>query len=234
MFRFDRDTFAFANELVWEYHWDPEKRAMITAPGQPPPTYWHRCFVLARSARQFFYHARFDPSQPVADAAAYRVLIRRVVTRNARRPCAEHERITVPGYESLRSFSCAQESLLKAECGRPWESYFLRSHWRMVFPIWRAHQERMAGQLLRALHERPAPVVHLFRFPRISINHGMVLFGSRAAEQQIEYEAYDPNQPDSPATLIFDRPSRSFVLPANRYWAGGPLSVIEIFRGGVY
>ena len=29
-------------------------------PREPKPDYAHRCFVLARAARQFLYHARFD------------------------------------------------------------------------------------------------------------------------------------------------------------------------------
>ena len=29
-FRFERDTFAFAHELVWQYHFDPVTGAMTT------------------------------------------------------------------------------------------------------------------------------------------------------------------------------------------------------------
>jgi hypothetical protein len=34
---------------------------MTTFQANPPPTYYHRCFVLVRSVRQFFDHARFEP-----------------------------------------------------------------------------------------------------------------------------------------------------------------------------
>ena len=70
-FQFDRDTFAFANELVWEYRLDPGAGTMTTFCNDPPPAYTHRCFVMARSARQFWHHARFDPSLPVADAGPH-------------------------------------------------------------------------------------------------------------------------------------------------------------------
>jgi len=233
-FQFERDTFTFANELVWQYRFDPATGRTTTFRTSPPPTHSHRCFVMVRSARQFFYHARFDSAQPTADAATYRNLIRQVVGRNPRRPSPAAMRLVVPGYDCLRTFSQAQAPLLKAECGGPWQSYFLRSHWRMVFPVWRGHQEQMAQQLLRALPARPAPIVHLFRFPHITINHGIILVGATESDRDIRFDAYDPNIPAHPVQLQYERATRTFAFPRTHYWAGGPLNVIEIFRGGLY
>jgi hypothetical protein len=134
-FSFERDTFTFANELYWEYRFDPATGATTTITNNPPPTYAHRCFVMVRSARQFFYHARFEPTAPRAEEAVCRRLIGEVVSRSPRRLSAEAERVIIPGYDCLRAFSAANASLLKAVCGKAWESYFVRSHWRMVFPI---------------------------------------------------------------------------------------------------
>ena len=233
-FEFERDTFTFANELVWRYCFDPASGAMTVSRNDPGPAYFHRCFVVVRSARQFFYHARFEPAAPAAEAPVYRRLIRQVVSRNPRRMSPGRERIAIPGYDGLRAFSRAQEPLLKAECGGPWQSYFLRSHWRMVFPIWRRHQERMARQLQQAVRQGAAPTVHLFRFPRITINHGLLLFGVAESGCGLEFEAYDPNIPAHAVRLIYDRGLRAFRFPPSCYWAGGVVSVIEIFRGGLY
>jgi len=233
-FLFERDTFAFAHELVWQYRFDPATGAMSTVRQDPPPTYYHRCFVMARAVRQFFYHGRFEPGLPVADAPTYRRKIGEVVSRSPRWPSGEAQRIVIPGYDGLRAFSRAQEPLLKAGCGGPWESYFLRSHWRMVFPVWRRHQERVARQLRQSLRERTAAIVHLFRFPQITINHGIVLFDSAEREGGVEFAAYDPNLPDHPVTLSFNRASRTFSFPRTHYWTGGRLSVIEIYCGGLY
>ena len=233
-FSFERDTFAYAHELVWQYHFDPATGKMTTFNTEPPPTYYHRCFVMTRSTRQFFYHARFAPELPVADAPTYQTLIRDIVTRNPRWPGAESERLVIPGYQGLRAFSQAQEPLLKAGCGRAWESYFLRSHWRMVFPVWGRHQKRIAEQLKQTLAERGVALAHLFRFPRITINHGIVIYGISESEQTVEFEAYDPNIPAHPVKLTFDRERREFSFPPASYWGGGPLSVIEIYRGGLY
>ncbi len=233
-FLFERDTLAFANELFWEYRFDPVTGATTTSSNNPPPTYAHRCFVVARSARQFHYHACFRPDRPAVEVATYRRLVREVVSRSPRRASAAANRVEIPGFEGLRSFSQAHTPLLKAHCGGPWASYFLRSHWRMVFPIWPAHQERMMRQLLQALRQRPAPIVHLFRFPRVTINHAILLFGVVESEPAIQFEAYDPNIPGHPVKLIYERAARAFVLPQAHYWAGGRVSVIEVYRGGLY
>ncbi len=228
-FQFERDTFAFPHELVWQYHFDPVTGAMTTFRSNPPPTYYHRCFVMVRSARQFFYHARFAPELPPVEPEVYRRIIRKIVSRNPRRACTELERVLVPGYDGLRSFSRAQEPLLKAELGGPWQSYFLRSHWRMIFPVHGWQQKRMADKLKQSLPERGLSLVHLFRFPRITINHGIVLYGLTASEQSMEFEAYDPNIPEHPVKLVYERERRVFTFAPSRYWGGGRLSVVEIF-----
>jgi len=230
LFDFARDSFAFANELVWEYRPDPATGRMDFLPREPKPAYAHRCFVLTRAARQFLYHARFDPAQTFAGESEYRRLVREVVSRSPRQPCGIENQIVIPGYASLREFSRVREKLLKLECGGAWQSYVLRSHWRMVFPISPAHQERTAARLLAAIQKNISPIVHLVKFPSLTINHGMILFAAAETGSGWEFSAYDPNDPAQPARLRFDRNAKTFSLPPNRYWAGGRLNVIEIFR----
>jgi hypothetical protein len=229
-FDFERDSFAFANELIWEYQFDPTTSKTSFRRREPKPDYAHRCFVLTRAARQFLYHARFDADQKIADDETYRRLIRKVVSRNPRTPCEPDGQIVIPGFASLHEFSRAQEKLLKAECGGAWRSYFLRSHWRMVFPISRAHQERTAARLAAAIKQNVSPIVHLVRFPSLTINHGMILFAAAESANCLEFSAYDPNDPAQPARLAFNRAAQIFFLPSNSYWAGGELNVIEIYR----
>ena len=233
-FQFDRDTFAYANELVWEYRFDPQTGNMTLRFNQPRPSYTHRCFVMVRSARQFFFHARFDPEQPTATADIYRQLVREIVSRSPRHPSADKDRVVMPGYDGLRSFSRAQEPALKASCGGAWQSYVLRSHWRMILPVGRAHQERMAGQLAHSLSSGRAPIIHLFRFPRITINHGIILYGLAETNSGLRFDAYDPNIPDRPTELNYHKSERVFCFPPNHYWAGGPVNVVEVYCGWLY
>jgi hypothetical protein len=227
-FDFARDTFAFANELLWEYQPDPATGRMIFRPREPKPQYALRCFVLTRAARQFLYHARFDAAQSIADDATYRELVRRVIRSNPRVP--SESPVVFPGFAGLRDFSAAKEPVLKAECGGAWRSYVLRSHWRMVFPISREHQKRTAAALLPQIQSGFSPIIHLVTFPALTINHGMILFDAAETGEAIEFAAYDPNIPARPSTLTFHRATNQFTLPANLYWAGGKLNVIEIFR----
>ncbi|HTG10372.1 MAG TPA: hypothetical protein VK746_06210, partial [Candidatus Eisenbacteria bacterium] len=97
-FDFERDAFAFPNELVWEYHFDGATGQTRSVRRQPPPRYALRCFVLVRAAQQFFYHARFDPVAEPADDLTYRRLIRAVLVRAPRRPSPPGERVVIPGH----------------------------------------------------------------------------------------------------------------------------------------
>ncbi|MBI3851302.1 MAG: hypothetical protein HY298_13660 [Verrucomicrobia bacterium] len=232
-FVFQQDTLAYANQLVWEYYFDPNGK-WRSKPREPKPDYTHHCFVVARSARQFFQHARFDPAQPVADEATYRRLIRRVISESPRRYSTESEKVVIPGYANLREFSQAQEKLLKAECGGAWESYFQRGHWRMVFPFSRAHQAKTAQALVEALKQNRPPVVHIVRFPQLTINHALLVFDATETETEIHFAVYDPNKPEKPTTLTYDRAKRTFDLPANDYFIGGRVDIYEVYRNWRY
>ena len=229
-FEFARDSFAFANELHWTYSFDAASGRTSFARRDPRPNYAHRCFVLTRAARQFLFHATFDPAKSKVCNEDYRNLVRAVVSRSPRRPPEPRLRIQLPGYESLRQFSMDHEQLLKAECGGAWRSYTLRSHWRMVFPISRAHQACTEAQLANSVQTKGSAVVHLVCFPKLTINHGMVLYDVKEHPGGSVFDAYDPNDPEKPARLSFNKTTQRFQLPANSYWAGGDLDAIEIYR----
>ncbi len=229
-FDFMRDSFAFANELVWAYGCDPATGKMTFGRREPKPDFAHRCFTLARVARQFFYHARFAADQPIANDEIYRQRIRAVMSRNPRIPCKPAEQIIISGYAGLREFSRTHEKLLKTECGGAWRSYFLRSHWRMIFPFSRAHQTRTAGSLVAALGQNLLPIVHLVKFPALTVNHAIILFGVTETGRGWEFESYDPNNSERPERLTFDRAAQTFFLPPNSYWPGGGLNVSHISR----
>ena len=149
-------------------------------------------------------------------------------------PLPDSKKIVIPGYANLREFSAGQELLLKAECGGAYQSYFQRGHWRMVFPFSRTHQNRTAEQLLEDLKENRPPVVHVVRFPQLTINHSVLLFGARETDKEILFSVYDPNKPDSPKILNFDRTSRTFSFAGNDYWPGGRVDIYEIYRSWDY
>jgi hypothetical protein len=138
--------------------------------------------------------------------------------------------VVIPGFAGLREMSVAREALLKSACGGAWRSYVQRSHWHIVVPVSRRHQHRTARELLEAVRHEGAPIVHLLRFPSLAINHAMIIFDGARTADGAEFVAYDPNQPERPARLVYDHGRRTFSLPANRYWPGGDLNLFEIFR----
>src|SRR6476646_3489748 len=66
-FHFDRDTFAFANQTVFEYH---EGHASLRRPSATKRDAYNRhCFVMSRTALKFKKFARSEPrSAPLDDA----------------------------------------------------------------------------------------------------------------------------------------------------------------------
>jgi hypothetical protein len=228
-FSIERDAFAFPNELVWSYHVD-ERGAWRVESRVHSSTYIHRCFVLARTARQFFQHARFDPSRPAPDDEELRRLVRRVAATSPRAQGPDAERIVIPGYPSLRALSEARGDLLREEIGGPLWSYVERGGWRMVIPFSRRSQARTAAHLVEALDRRRPPILHLVRFPHITINHAVLVYDYEDDGEVIRFLAYDPNAPSGPAVLTYDRASRTFELGRNAYFKGGRVDAYEIYH----
>ena len=232
-FQFEHDTFAFANELVWDYYFD-DRGEWVHKRHEPEPDYTHHCFVVVRAARQFFQHARFAPNLPKADEATYRRLVGKVVSIDPTKVLPDRERIVIPGYANLRRFSDDWETLLKGECGGAWRSYFQRGHWRILFPFSRRNQEAAVKRLLDDLSRNEPPIVHLIRLRGLAINHAVLVFAATETPDVIRFSVYDPNKPDAPKHLLFDRATRTFSFAGNDYWPGGPLNVYEIYRSWNY
>ena len=232
-FNYQTDTFSYANGLVWEYHYDANGK-WVHQRREPATDYHQHCFVVARSARQFFENATFDASRPVADEKTYGHLIRKVVSIDPSEPLPDSKKIVIPGYANLREFSAANEHLLKHECGGAWESYVQRGHWRMIFPFSRASQKSTAERLLADLKENRPPVVHVVRFPELLINHAVLVFDAKESEKEIIFSIYDPNKTDGPRTLNYDRATRTFNFASNDYFAGGRVDAYEVYRSWDY
>jgi len=231
-FVFGQDNFSYRNDLMWVYYKDPDTGEFRHKDREPPPDYSHHCFPVARSARQFFQHARFDPTLPKADEATYRELIHRVVKTSPRRQL--DERIVIPGFTNLFTFSQAYEKLLKGECGGAWQSYFQRGHWRMIFPFSRHHQEKAAESFRQSLQRNRPPIIHIVKFPQLTINHAIVLFDVHEKEKGLEFDVYDPYDPLKPTTLTFDREERQFWFPGNDYFVGGKVDAYEVYYSWKY
>jgi hypothetical protein len=228
-----KDSFAFANELQWTYEF-LDNGQVVTRDAEPPPKYPLRCFPTVRTAREFFYHARFAPELPKATLEVYEQLVKQIIKRNSRCPASAEERIVVPGYADLFEFSVDHEPMLRRECGGPLQSYLQRGNWRMIFPVTRWENRRTARQLAEEISEGRLPIIHVYRFPTVTLNHSVLLYDVKEDGNQLLFEAYDPNNPGRPAQVTYWADTGTFFFERNQYFAGGRVKVYEVFRGWCY
>lgn len=233
-FRFLRDSFAFTNETVWSYTTDPATGEQVMRKKSEKPAYSLHCYVVARSALQFFAHARFDPDLPRLPDSDYIPRIRAVVRRPPDQTSPLLKRVVFPGFRSLHDFSQHAEGMLKAHCGGAWQCYLQRGNWRMLLPFTRHHQQHEARRLTARLQAGLPAVIHAGRFPQLTINHALLLFDAQPTPDGCDFATYDPNQPLHPIVLRFEARSRTFFLPRLDYFAGGRVDVYRIYWGWVF
>ena len=232
-FVFRSDTFAYSNQVYKEKVYDAPS-GKVRASEKADPDYALRCFVMARSAREFFQFATFDASRPKTDDETYRKLIREVIRRDPMQCGQRDSRVVIPGFANLYQFSEAKTKLLQDTCGSQWQSYFQRGHWRMMLPFSGSRRAREARLLALEAKNRRPPVIHVVSIPKLDINHAVLIYGVRETASKIEFQTYDPNDAHNPLVITFDHRDRSFVYPRTPAWSGGKVNVYEIYRAKTY
>lgn len=231
-FSFGKDSFAYSNEVIFENIYGA--KGEVRQKRKNDADYTLHCFVMARSARQFYQFAEFNPLLPETDDENYRKLIKEIIGQDPMRCEATGRRVIIPGFTNLFQFSAAKTKLLQDTCGSQWRSYFQRGHWRMMLPFSGSRRAREAGMLaLEAKNHRP-PVVHVVSTPKLDINHAVLLFGVRETSDTFQFQTYDPNNALQPLTLTFDRRKQRFIFPRTHSYAGGRVNVYEIYRAKHY
>lgn len=225
-FDVQHDTFAFANETAWNYEIDPEGTLHIGRRAEPAK-YAHRCFVMARAVLQFRQFARFAPERPRVSPAEYARLIRKIsrIPVWSRGP---RERLVVPGFRDLRSFSEAHAPLLQQHLGAWLPTYLRVGNYRMAMGHPRRGQAGAARWLAESMSAGKPRAVYLARFPKM--NHCVVVYAAeRRANGNIRFLVYDPNYPAEPARLDYLAAERSFSLEKRWYFPGGRVNLMRIY-----
>jgi len=236
-FRFDRDTFAFANETVFEYHHGHPRLRGPSAPRARPKRYASRCFVMTRAALQFHKFARFDSHGAPLDDRALAERIRAVTRQPAwREAWPANRRIAFPGYASLRTMSEARGRLLQDNIGIGWPTYFRLGNFRMVHEHSRTYQEQTHANLDAALARGELFVVYLSTFPSLTINHAVLVYARRPGSardtrtKRIDrYAVYDPNHVKRPRELTWSPSKRSFAYQRDWDFVGGFVQVYQVY-----
>ena len=86
------------------------------------------------------------------------------------------------------------------------------------------------GTRPKSAYTSPPIVVHLVRFPQLTINHALVLFSANETKNEIQFAAYDPNRSDAPVSLKYNRATQTFLFGPNDYFPGGRVDVYEVYH----
>ena len=233
-FNFSGDTFAFANATVFKYY----KGIAFLRRGpseklDPANNYTRRCFVMARAAMQFQKFARFDPRAAPLDDRTLAARVREVARRAPwREPLPDAQRVVFPGYANLREMSKAREAVVKEKIGLGWPSYIRLSNTRMFFQRSASYQEQAHETLNATLARGDFFVAYLTTYPRLSINHGVLIYARqspRSGSDLERYLVYDPNHPDAPRELTWSANQRSFAYQKDVDFVGGSVRVYQVY-----
>jgi hypothetical protein len=217
-FSFGPDTFSFRNEIR-ERH-----------PDAPDGIYANYCFVLARGLRQFFQAARFDPEAPRVSHAEYVARVRKIAAHAAwAPPLPQAERIVIPGYAHLRAFSAAEEAAVKEGLGGPVGTWFHWTNWRIGLPVGRAHQARIATEVARELAEGRLVQLLVTNWPVPELNHTVVAYRVDDRTDRLDFTVWDPNEPDAPGIVTFDRIAQGFWATDVYATRPGPIRVFRMY-----
>src|SRR2546426_619821 len=86
------------------------------------------------------------------------------------------------------------------------------TNWRVTFWVTRGHQEHVAHEIVSELRAGRLVQLLVTNWPKPELNHTVVAFESRDAGSTVDFVVWDPNDPDAPGIVTFDR-------HAGRFWA---------------
>jgi len=229
-FSYQTDRFAYANETVWTYENGRPVQVRGGKADSGDHSYTTHCFVVTRSAVQFWKFARFEPA---ASKLSDRELAKRVKALAAiqvwKDPYPEQKRIVFPGYANLHELSADKPIVLQDNLGQGWPIFVRPGNTCMVFPPSRAHQERTFEELKQGLALKYPMIVWLVTFPDLGLNHSLLVYAMGEKRGKTVFTVYDPNNVKTPETLEYNPATRTFSFQKTFYFPGGPVDVRTIY-----
>lgn len=229
-FRYDTDTFAFANETVFNY-----VNGAVQAESSRDARkrdYTRRCFVVSRAAVQFWKFARFEPRLPAVPRDELARRIRKVTGRSVwETPLPPEQRIVFPHCASLRALSAANPGIFQENIGLGWPVYFRAGNAPIAMPLSGGTEAALNDEIFHDLGMNYPTIVWLYRFPSLSINHVVVVISCEKSGGHYHYLVYDPNYTNGPKKLDYDPATQTFSYQPTFYFKGGPVDARAIYRG---
>lgn len=217
LLRFGEDTFAFPNEV----------RALNSGRND---LYANYCFVMTRGVVQFSKFARFDPDQAKLPTEKYIELVREIASHSPREDALPPEkRVVVPGYQNLQEFSRQEEAAVKAGLGSRFWTLVHWTNWRVTFSVSGEHQEGVAAETLMELRAGRPALLLVTNWPIPELNHGVVAYDYRVVDGGVEFMVYDPNEPEQPGVISFERGRRRFWATRIFDTKPGPIRAFRMY-----
>ncbi len=232
-FNFARDTFAFPNQTVFDYHEGiPYERASSPGKNEPTPYTW-RCFVMSRGVEQFKKFARFEPKQPPPDDTELAHRLRIISHQHPwAEPWSADRRVVISGYKDLRELSKKRTRVVQENIGLGWPTWLRVGNWRMFGTHSRGYQAIEHAELEDALSRGDFFVAYLSTFPSLSINHAVLVYTHRAPgrdKDKVRYAVYDPNHPEKPRELDYSLGKCEFSFEKDWDFVGGFVRVYHVY-----
>lgn len=232
-FNFDHDTLWFANWTVWNYANGLRVREPASQTHkEKTDRYTRRCFVMSRTAQQFFKFARFEPKASALDDEGLAHRIRQVTRKQPwHRALPPNERVVFPGYANLRDLSKAKTRVFQNNIGLGWPTYARIGNFRMFMIRGRDYQQKEHTILNDTLARGEMFVAYLSDYPILHINHSVLVYRrkSRPADKVEKYVCYDPNHPDAPRELTWLADKREFKYQRDLEFDGGYTRVYQVY-----
>src|SRR5436190_229405 len=86
------------------------------------------------------------------------------------------------------------------------------TNWRVTFWATRDHQANVAREIVSELRAGRLVQLLVTNWPKPELNHTVVAFESRDRGAFVDFVVWDPNDPDAPGIVTFER-------DAGRFWA---------------
>jgi hypothetical protein len=231
-FDFTRDTFAFENATVLKYK-NGKPTLERKSADDPPNDYQRRCFVMSRAALQFHKFAKFDRQNPPLNDTELATRIRQVARHGPWHPALPaDQRVNFPGYANLREMSKARPKILQQNIGSGFATYFRLGNFRMFFEHSVKYQEKTHAHLDAILGRDDLFVGYLSTFPRLTINHAVLVYTrqpNRGGDGVEHYLVYDPNHAEAPRELTWSPREHGFAYQKDIDFEGGFVRVYQSY-----
>jgi hypothetical protein len=226
-FNLQTDTFHFSNQTYFDYKVASDQEIIIARRKGKVPDYSRHCFQLCRGVLQFDKFAVFRPDLPQTSESEYQRLTRQI-SRIPPWSSGPKNKIVIPGYPNLESFSSAHALTLQENLGLWWPSYFRIGNWRIVFPVPRSGQAHTAEWLRNELDNGRIRAVYITRL--MPINHCLVVYHyDRQPNGDLVFLVCDSNQAKKIVHLTYRPADRSFYYDRTWYYKGGLVSVLPLY-----